>query len=145
MNRPLTAAALAALLSTAAPAAAEAKNYKGKTSQGREVKLRTGADGVVSRVALGYRAPCGDGYRFNEHTTFRPAFDAATTDTVQDTGTYRVRYRGGLRARITPTLAGQRDPATDRWSGTLAVKIMVTRKGKVIDQCELKRLTWTAR
>src|SRR5687768_15278732 len=132
MNRPLVVPALAALLVTAVPAVAEAKNYKGKTSQGREVKVRTGADGVVNRVALGYRAPCGDGYRFNEHTTFRPQFDLATGDAVQDTGTYRVRYRNGLRARITPTLVGQRDPATDRWSGTLAVKIMVSRKGKVI-------------
>ena len=58
---------------------------------------------------------------------------------------YRVRIRGGYRARITPTLAGQRDPASDRWSGTLAVKVMVTRRGKVVDQCELKRLSWNAR
>src|ERR1700754_132465 len=100
MHRPLVATALAALLVTAAPAAAEAKNYKGKSSQGREVKLRTGADGVVNRVALGWRAPCGDGYRFNEHTTFRPGLDVATADAVQDAGTYRVRYRNGLRARI---------------------------------------------
>ncbi|MBE2315205.1 hypothetical protein DVA67_004420 [Solirubrobacter sp. CPCC 204708] len=99
----------------------------------------------MNRVRLGWRAPCGEGYRFNEHTTFRPRLDVATADAVQDAGTYRVRYRGGLRARITVTLAGARDPATDRWSGTLAGKVMVTRRGKVIDRCEVKQLTWNAR
>jgi hypothetical protein len=145
MTRPLVALALSALLFAAVPAAAQAKNYKGRTSQSREVKLRTGADGVVNRVALGWRAPCGEGYRFNERTIFRPQFDLVTADAVQDAGTYRVRYRGGLRARITVTLAGARDPATDRWSGTLAGTVMVSRKGKVIDRCRVKRLRWNAR
>ena len=61
------------------------------------------------------------------------------------TGTYRKRTKGGYRARITGTFAGQRDPATDRSTGTWAVKVMVTRKGKVVDRCALKRVTWTAK
>ena len=56
----------------------------------------------------------------------------ATADAIQDAGSYGVRLRGGLRGRITGTFAGQRDPATDRWSGTWAVKVRVTRRGKTV-------------
>ena len=145
MSRPLVSLALTALLFAVVPAVAEAKNYKGKTSQRYVVKVRTGADAVVNRAQIGWRAPCGQGLRYRSDTTFRPPLDAATGDAITDSGTYRERMRGGVRARITITLAGQRDPATDRWSGTLAVKVLVSRRGKVIDSCELKRASWTAR
>jgi len=145
MSRLLVTAALSALLLVAVPAVADAKNYKGKTSQGRVAQIRTGADGVVNFARLGWRAPCGQNIRYNGNTTFRPPLDAATTDSLTDGGTYRVRIRGGFRARITGTITAQRDPATDRWSGTWAVKVMVTRRGKVVDTCELKQLRWNAR
>ena len=144
MSRSLAAAALAALL-LAPAASAEAKSYKGKTRQGRGVIVRTSADGVVSSARIGWRAPCGQGLRYSANTTFRPPFDAATTDLIQDAGSYGVRLRGGLRARITGSLVGQRDPATDRWSGTWAVKVRVTGRGKTVDRCQLKRATWEAR
>ena len=109
------------------------------------VIVRTGADGVVSSARIGWRAPCGQGLRYSANTIFRKPFDTATADVIQDAGSYRVRLRGGLRARITGTFAGQRDPATDRWSGTWAVKVRVTRRGKTVDRCQLKRATWEAR
>ena len=143
MSRTLAAVALAALLIGPA-ASAEAKTYKGKTRQGRGVIVRTGADGVVSSARIGWRAPCGQGLRYSANTTFTKPLDAATADVIQDAGSYRVRLHGGLRARITGTFAGQRDPATDRWSGTWAVKVRVTRRGKTVDRCQLKRATWEA-
>ena len=145
MTRPLVVTALTALSFAAVPAVAEAKSYKGRSSQGREVTLRTGADGVVNRVSIGWRAPCGGGIVYNARTGFRPSFDVATADAVQDAGTYSGRPGDGERSRITVTLAGQRDPATDRWAGTLAVKVRVTKRGKHIDTCTLKRLKWTAK
>lgn len=145
MSRPLVTTALTALLLTAVPAVAEAKNYKGRTSQGRVATLRTGADGIINRASIGWRAPCGQNIVFNGKTGWRPPFDAATPDSFQDEGTYRTRAENGERARITATFVGQRDPATDRWSGTLAVKVMVSKRGRVIDTCQLKRLTWRAR
>ena len=144
MSRLLVAAALAALL-LGPVASADAKSYKGKTRQGRGVIVRTGADGVVASARIGWRAPCGQGLRYSANTVFRKPLDVATTDVIQDAGSYRVRLRGGLRARITGTFAGQRDPATDRWSGTWAVKVRVTRRGKTVDRCQLKRATWEAR
>lgn len=134
-----------ALLLVATPAVAEAKTYKGKTSQKYFVEVKTGADGVVKKAGIGWRAPCGQGRVYGGTTGFRAPIDVATTDAIQDSGTYRKRTKGGYRARITGTFSGQRDPATDRWTGTWAVKVMVTRKGKVVDRCALKRVTWKAK
>jgi hypothetical protein len=41
-------------------------------------------------------------------------------------------------------LVGQRDPATDTWSGTWAVNVRVTRRGETVDRCQLERATWVA-
>ncbi len=145
MLRSITAAALSALIIAAAPAVAEAKWYKGKTKQGRAVAVRTGADGVVNFARVSWRAPCRRSRHFIASTSFRPPLDAATGDMLQDGGTYRVRLEGGWRARITGTIVGQRDPATDRWAGTWAVTVKVTHRGRTMDRCALKRATWTAR
>jgi len=145
MPRSIAGAALTALILAAAPAVADAKTYRGKTKQGRAVVVRTGGDGVVNYARISWRAPCGGNRRYVSITWFRPPLDAATGVLLQDGGTYRVRLRGGLRSRITASIAGQRDPATDRWAGTFAVNVRVTRRGRTIDRCELKRATWTAR
>src|SRR4051812_42811223 len=108
MFRPLLFLSLSLLLA-AVPATAEAKSYKGKTSQRRVVTVRTGADGVVNHARLSWHAPCRGNVRYNGVTTFRPPLDVATGDSIQDGGTYRVSVKGGFRARITGTLAGQRD------------------------------------
>jgi hypothetical protein len=143
MSRAL-AATLAVLACAAVPGVAQAKTYKGKTSQRQIVRITTGADGVVSRARLVWRAPCGQNKRFGDSTTFRAPLDAATTDMVQDAGTYRTKVNGYV-GRITISLAGRRDPATDRWSGTIAVKVRVTRHGKLVDRCSASKLTWKAK
>jgi hypothetical protein len=140
MSRAL-AAAIAVSVLAAVPGVAHAKTYKGKTSQGHVATLTTGADGVVTRVRLVWRAPCGQHRRFGTATVFTPPFDGATADMVRDAGTYRTKINGYV-GRITGTLVGQRDPATDRWSGTFAVKVRVSRHGKVVDHCSASRLTW---
>jgi hypothetical protein len=135
------AIALAALLLV--PAAAEATTYRGKTSQGRAASIRTGADGIVNRVRISWRAPCGQNRRFVEATVFRPPFNSATGDALQDGGTYRIRA-SGIVGRITIAVTAARDAAANTWTGTLAVDVQVKRRGRVIDRCRLKRLTWSA-
>src|SRR3954453_4073730 len=123
MSRAL-AAVLVVLASAAVPAVADAKSYKGKTSQGKTATVTTGAGGVVTRARVAWTAGCGRKGRFRESTTFKAPLDAATADSVQDAATYRSsKDAHGYVGRITITFAGQRDPATDRWSGTLAVKV----------------------
>jgi hypothetical protein len=139
------AVAVTAFLLAAAPGAAQAKTYRGKTSQGRSASLTTGSTGVVSRVRLSWRAPCGQNKRYATATVFKPPFDAATGDTFQDAGTYKLKDRKGFVGRITMTVTAQRSAAADTWTGTLAVTVQVARNGKVLDHCSAKRLKWSAK
>jgi hypothetical protein len=144
MSRAIVATLAACACAAAVPGVAHAKTYRGKTSQGKAAVVVTGADGVVTRARIAWRAPCGQNKRYVGSTSFRAPLDAATGDLVQDAGTYRTRVRG-YTARITIAVAGLRDPATDRWSGTLAVKVKVKRNGKLVDRCSASKLTWKAK
>jgi hypothetical protein len=135
--------ALSALLFAAAVPAADAATFRGKTSQGRAASLVTGADGVPTRVRVAWRAPCKKpGYRATGGTRFTAPFTAVNADVVQDTGkSYRVTLKGGLKGRISTELVVNR--SGDRWVGTLGVRELFARKGKVIDVCQVKRVRFT--
>jgi len=140
----LTAAAvLSTLLIAAAPA--DAKTFRGKTNQGRRASLVTGADGVPTSVRVRWRAPCRQpGYRATGGTGFSAPFTSVSADVVTDTNkTYRVRIKGGLRGRITTNLVVNR--SGDSWVGTLGVRELFARRGRVIDTCEVKRVRFTLR
>jgi hypothetical protein len=143
MVKVTAAAALSALLITAGPA--DAKTFRGKTNQGRSASLVTGADGVPTRVRVSWRAPCKQpGYRATGGTRFTAPFSVVNADTVQDINkTYRVRLRGGLRGRITTNLVVNR--SGDTWVGTLGIRELFARRGRVIDVCEVKRVKFTLR
>jgi hypothetical protein len=75
---------------------------------------------------------------------FRPPFDMATGDALQDGGTYRIRS-SGIVGRITIAVTARRDAARNTGRGTLRVNVQVARRGRVIDRCRLQRVTWRAR
>src|SRR3954454_14912870 len=131
MFKLTAAAALSTLLIATAPA--QAKTFRGKTNQGRTASLVTGADGVPKSVRVSWRAPCKQrGYRALGGTRFTAPFTSVSADVVTDTNKpYRVRVKGGLRGRITTNLAVSR--SGDRWVGTLGVRELFARKGRVID------------
>jgi hypothetical protein len=133
-------AAAAVLLATPAPAGAA--TWKGKTRQGRSVSVRTGADGLVERVRISWRAPCRRG-RYVDRALFLPPFDFAQPTAFHDAGTYRVRLDRGYRARLTVGVRGALDG--DRWRGRFRVKVLVTRNRRWADTCELRGLRWWAR
>jgi hypothetical protein len=143
MSKAPAALALSALLFAAVPAAADAATFRGKTNQGRTASLVTGADGVPTRVRVAWRAPCKKpGFRATGGTRFTAPFTAATADALQDTGkSYRVTLKGGLRGRISTDLVVNR--RGDRWVGTLGVRELFARKGRVIDVCQVKRVRFT--
>ena len=61
--------------------------------------------------------------------------------------TLREPLKGGGRSRQTATVTARRtvDAAgVESWSGTFATRAVLTRGGKRLDTCELKRVTWTA-
>jgi len=141
MFKLTAAAAVSTLLIATAPA--DAKTFRGKTNQGRTASLVTGADGVPKSVRVSWRAPCKQpGYRATGGTRFTAPYTSVSADVVTDTNkTYRVKVKGGLRGRITTNLVVNR--SGDRWVGTLAVRELFARKGRVIDVCEVKRIRFT--
>jgi hypothetical protein len=98
---------------------------------------------VPTRVRVAWRAPCKKpGYRATGGTRFTAPFTAVNADVVQDTGkSYRVTLKGGLKGRISTELVVNR--SGDRWVGTLGVRELFARKGKVIDVCQVKRVRFT--
>jgi hypothetical protein len=136
--------AVAALCAVAAmlPASAAAATWTGKTKQGRKVVVRTGGDGHVVRVRIGWKANCGSG-TYTSRTIFEPPFDTSTLTEIADVGHYTA-HPDGYVSKIRVTLKGWWVAATDRWRGTLWVRVRVRQSGKLIDTCRLRKLKWSA-
>jgi opacity protein-like surface antigen len=126
----------------AAPAAADAKTWRGKTKQGRAVTVETGADDLVNRARVSWRAPCKEGH-YVSRTLFQPPFDVSETDVFEHSGTYRKRLPDGYRARSTVFVRG-RLGADDRWTGTFRVRTRVRRNGRLVDTCRIRGVRWSA-
>lgn len=129
-----------------APATADAKVFRGKTTQGRPASVVIGTDGLLRTARVNWRARCRFG-RVAEKTSFLRPHDVSTPDAFRDGGVYRKRQRGGYRLRFTPVIRGERitGPRGERWRGTFRAKVLVTRRGNYVDTCRVSRLRWTAR
>jgi hypothetical protein len=142
----IVAATLAALL--ALTGVAEAKSFRGQTSQKRFASVVVGKDGLVTRIRISYSAPCSDPrYRFPNVLRIEPPFERSTPDEVAETVTLKDRLSGGGRSRQTATVTAKRTVDADgaeSWSGTFKTRATLTRGGKRLDTCELKRVTWSA-
>jgi hypothetical protein len=141
MSRYIAAALLAALV-TAAPAFAQAKTLRGKTSQGRSITLKLGADGVPTSVRFRWNLSC----KPNKVTgtggsSFLRPFDQATPDVLNDADTARRRVTGGYRMRTRGSISGQR--AGETWTGTLSIQRQFSRRGKVVQTCKGENITWS--
>jgi hypothetical protein len=131
------------LIATALVALAPTAAYRGETTQHKVASVITSADGQVQRIRIGYSAPCHDPrYRFPNVMRLEPPFDTATPDIVETHLSFREKLRGGGRTKQTVALTATR--AGDTWSGTFATTIVLTRGGKHLDTCKLKRVRWTA-
>ena len=133
------------LLVGATTPAEGAQVLSGETSQSRRIAVWTSADGRVEQVAVRWRARCArPGARITERTVFRRPFDSSTPDRFADAGVYRLRQRGGYRIRVRIRIDGARDPAAQRWNGTLRVDVVVRRHGRRFDRCRTRGVTWGA-
>lgn len=133
----------------ALPVAAQAESFRGKTSQNRMASVVVADDGFVARVRISYSAPCGDPrYRFPNVLRIEPPFDTATRQELTEEVVMRNRLRGGGRSRQSATVTARRSVDADgneSWSGTFKTRAVLSKGGKRLDVCELKRVTWTAR
>ena len=135
-----------AALAGADAAAAEAKVFRGETAQGRRASVVIGTDHLLRAARINWRARCRRG-RVVEKTVFTRPHDQSTPDAFFDTGMYRIRTRDGYRLRVTTTIRGHRSGqgAGESWRGTFRAKVLVTRRGRYVDTCRVKRLRWAAR
>lgn len=135
------------LLLLAIPSAAEANSFRGETSQHRFASMVVGDDGAVERIRISYSAPCSEpGYRFPNVLRIESPFDQATPDTLTEELVLRERLRDGGRSRQTVAITAERtvdDDGEESWSGTFRTRIVLTRDGKRLDTCQLKRVTWS--
>ena len=138
----ILAAAVGCVIVLVAPAAADARTWRGKTTQGRTVSVRTGADDLVNHVRVSWRAPCRKGH-YVSRTLFQPPLDVSEPDRFEHAGTYRKRLPDGYRARHTVFVRATLG-ADDRWKGTFRVRTRVLRNGRLVDSCRLRRLRWSA-
>jgi hypothetical protein len=130
------------VLAATLPANASAATWKGKTRQGKGVVVRSGDDGTVNRIRIGWKARCGNG-NYTSRTLFLPPLDSATSTTFADAGSYRAQPEG-YQARIWVRITGNRDAGDQTWSGTFRVKVRVSKGGEHVDTCRLRRLRWSA-
>jgi hypothetical protein len=140
----LAAAFAVSVAVLAGPAQADAKLWKGKTKQGRLASVRTGADGLVIRVRVRWRARCRDGTTLTGGTTFAPPFDRSETRAFEDGGVYPARVTGGLRSSNTAFVRGSL-ARNGPWRGTFHVRSVLTRRGRTVTRCRLGRTSWSAR
>lgn len=144
MSAKLSAAAVClALAALAVPAQADAKLWKGKTTQGRLASVRTGADEVVNRVRIRWKARCRGSTRTGQ-TVFVPPLDSAAADAFSDAGTSRFGLGGGVRSRDTVSVRGTLG-GDGRWRGTFRLRSVLRRDGEVVDRCRVGRIRWRAR
>jgi hypothetical protein len=140
-GRILMSACAAGLL--LAPAA-DAAVWKGKTRQGRTAKVVTGADRVVNRVKINYRARCDDGKGFRSGIVFAPPLDFATTTEVRDGGPVKWTFGGsGERARGRTSVTGGLR-SSGRWTGNFRLRVKIFENGRLIATCRTGQVGWKA-
>ena len=116
MLRLIVLAVLSMAMFVAAASAAEAKVFRGKTTQGRAASVVIGSDGLLRAARVNWRGRCRFG-RVGEKTIFTRPHDASTPDAFSDAGSYR-RRDDGYRLRLDVSVQGTR--IADARGGALA-------------------------
>jgi hypothetical protein len=133
---------LSLLLVFAVPAVADAAIFRGDTSQGREVVLKTTDAGQPYRLKVSFRAPCTDHKRLRAGTFFRSPFDRRTRMRVRDAGRYTFKL-GDERIRARVSMRGHRLSPT-KWRGRYEGHFVVRKNGNKVATCETPVVRWTA-
>jgi hypothetical protein len=143
MRAKLVAAGCAAATTLLLVPAADAATWKGKTRQGRLAEVTTGADGLVSKARMRYRARCGDGKMLTSGVIYLAPLETSTTSAFRDGGTFRFKLPDGERARAQTRVDGGLR-TSGRWTGNFRITVRITKKGKFVTSCRTGRVGWKA-
>jgi hypothetical protein len=133
---------LALFVMAALPAQATADvRFRGQSTQGKLVTLRTGDDGLVERFAINWVGGCQNPrnvYREGTQTTPRSPFEVHTRERFVDVGGYRDGDIGdGLRAVYRARTVGNR-VSERRWRGIFRIRVRVLRGDRLVDVCSAR-------
>jgi hypothetical protein len=136
------AMAVAALLLV--PTAADAAKWRGKTRQGRLAQVVTGADGLVTKVRIRYRARCGDRKTLSSGVKFLAPLDTSSGSAFKDAGRFDFDLPNGEHAWARTSVDGGLR-SSGRWTGNFRIRVRVTRNGRFVTNCRSGRVGWKAR
>jgi len=144
MRARLIAGACAAATGLLLAPVADAATWRGKTRQGRLAAIVTGADGLVTRVTIKYRARCTDGKGYRSGVVFLPPLDASSTTAFRDGGVIKWTFKkSGERARGTTSVNGELR-SSGRWTGSFRLRVKIRKNGRVLATCRTGRIGWKA-
>jgi hypothetical protein len=135
--------ATVAVVAAVAPSSAHAAALHAETGHGLRVTVTTDKAGAAKRIGFHWWVHrCNRGrYRFEDRTLFVPSGDPVGH--VRGGGPYKVKYRGGIHARIVARASGRR-LSIYRWKGWFSATATLTRHGHVLDRCHFRRQRWLA-
>jgi hypothetical protein len=140
LTAALCAAAVALLL---IPTVADAARWRGKTRQGRLAVVVTGADGLVNKVRIRYRARCGDGKELTSGVIFQAPLRTSTPQAFTDGGPFDFELPDGEMARARSSVDGGLR-RSGRWTGNFRIRVRITRNGRFVTNCRSGRIGWRA-
>ena len=121
------------------------QTFRGETSQHRSASVLVAPDGTVARIRIRYSAACRQrGYRFPNTMEVVPPFSAATPTDVLERLTLHEPLSGGGHTTQTVRVSARRVSPT-LWRGTFRTQVILVRRGKWLDTCRLKDVTWKAK
>jgi hypothetical protein len=121
------------------------QTFRGETSQHRSASVLVAPDGTVARVRIRYSAACRQrGYRFPNTMEVVPPFSAATPTNVTERVTLHEKLADGGHTTQTVAITARRVAPT-LWRGTFRTVVILVKRGKWLDTCRLKGVTWKAK
>jgi hypothetical protein len=124
---------------------ANAALFKGQTSQGEDVGLRTDGEGVPTRLWLKkFRADCkGDAFFRDRGYGYIAPFDKASASLLYDASRLRVRGGGATTYHYRDEMRARRRSEA-KWSGKINMRIVVRKHGRHVNTCR-ERITFAVR
>ena len=140
IRRTALLVAVAGVLALPAGAQAEAINYRGKTTQGKQASART-VDGRLKLIKTNWSVPCRSrkGVRYFSATkwtdTTEGPIEQTDVGTYSDSGRYEQKLDGGAKAVVKESISGSFDAHHVAARNTITVKVY-NRSGRQIDTCK---------
>jgi hypothetical protein len=138
--RTVAIAAIALLALTLTAGVADARTFKGKTSDGKQAKLVTDSNGRVKSATFEYRAKCSGGGKFTAPMGVRRPLDFSSQKRFFDADRVKDK-QNGLKFRYRQRVEGERK-TENLWKGTFEVRIRVFDGSEPLGTCKARKTNW---